>query len=65
MGGLPKKKKSRSRRGMRRSHQHIAVPPLSACPQCHELKPTHRVCPSCGTYNGHQILKVRAAKKAE
>jgi ribosomal protein L32 len=34
-------------------------PQLGACPQCHRLKPTHRVCPFCGTYNGHHVLEVK------
>jgi large subunit ribosomal protein L32 len=62
MSALPKKKKSRARRGNRRSHQHIKVPQLSSCPQCKSRKPTHHVCPECGTYNGHQILAVKTAK---
>jgi large subunit ribosomal protein L32 len=37
MGGLPKKKVSRRRRGNRRAHDHIKVPPLSECPQCKAL----------------------------
>jgi large subunit ribosomal protein L32 len=65
MGGLPKKKVSRRRRGNRRAHDHIKVPPLSECPQCKALKPTHRVCPACGTYNGHQVLKVQSSRKAQ
>jgi large subunit ribosomal protein L32 len=65
MGAVPKKKISKSRRGMRRSQTHISIPPLSDCPNCRAPKPTHRVCPTCGTYNGHQILKVEPAKKAQ
>ncbi len=65
MGAVPKKKISKSRRGQRRSHDHIKLPQLSACPQCRAMKPTHHVCPACGTYNGHQILKAESAKKAQ
>ncbi len=65
MGALPKKKISQSRRGARRSHDRIVPLPLTMCPQCQTLKPTHRVCPNCGTYNGHQILTIKAKKRAE
>ncbi len=57
MVGLPKKKISSSRRGQRRSHDHITLPPLSDCPQCKAKKVTHRVCPTCGTYNGRQVIQ--------
>ena len=50
MVGLPKKKISSSRRGQRRSHDRLTLPTLMICPKCREKKPTHQVCPSCGTY---------------
>jgi large subunit ribosomal protein L32 len=65
MGGLPKKKVSASRRGQRRSHDRIKVPQLSTCPQCRNLKPTHRVCLVCGTYNGRQVLQVKVKRARE
>lgn len=65
MGALPKKKISQSRRGQRRSHDHITPVPLTACSQCGEQKPTHRVCPTCGTYNGNQVLRIKTKTKAE
>ena len=30
------------------------------CGQCKELKLPHRVCPTCGTYNGRQVVDVAA-----
>jgi large subunit ribosomal protein L32 len=63
MVGLPKKKVSSSRRGQRRSHDHIHVPPLMTCPQCRHRKPTHQVCPNCGTYNGIDVLRLDAKAK--
>ena len=29
------------------------------CPQCGQKKLNHHVCPSCGTYNGNQILTIK------
>ena len=29
------------------------------CPQCGQKKMTHYVCPTCGTYNGHQVLTIQ------
>lgn len=55
---VPKGKTSRSRRDQRRAHHAVGPPPLSRCPQCQEPKLPHRVCSSCGTYRGRQVVKV-------
>ena len=55
----PKKKTSKSRGGMRRSHDALSAH-LSACPQCGDPKESHRVCPSCGHYRGKQVFAVEA-----
>lgn len=56
---VPKSKISKSRRGMRRSHLRRqaqgAVP--SKCSQCGGAKLPHRVCPTCGTYKGQEIIQ--------
>lgn len=54
---VPKKRTSKSRKGMRRSH-HAIKPNAAAmiCPSCGELKLMHRVCESCGTYKGAQVI---------
>lgn len=62
MGALPKKKVSHSAQGKRRSHLGIEMPTLVACPQCHELKLPHHVCPNCGTYKGEQVLRLKQKK---
>ncbi len=56
----PKKKKSKSRGRMGRSHHALSVPNLSACPRCGDPKEPHRVCPSCGHYRGRQVFAVEA-----
>ncbi|MBN1850906.1 MAG: 50S ribosomal protein L32 [Deltaproteobacteria bacterium] len=56
---VPKKKKSKSKRDMRRSHDHITMPKASLCPQCHEPILAHHVCSHCGTYKGKTLLKVK------
>ena len=63
MVALPKKKISSSRRGQRRSHDHIVPAQLMNCPQCRQRKPTHTVCPNCGTYNGLDVLRLEAKAK--
>jgi large subunit ribosomal protein L32 len=55
---LPKHKISKSRGGMRRSHQKVDLPQLTKCPKCHEPKLPHTVCAKCGTYKGRTILRI-------
>ncbi len=53
---VPKKKTSKSRRDMRRAHDALTAPGISVCPQCKEPKQPHRVCASCGTYKGKDVI---------
>ncbi len=53
---LPKKRTSKSKKGMRRSHDSVAVPNVIYC-ECGEPTLPHRICPSCGTYKGRQYLR--------
>jgi large subunit ribosomal protein L32 len=53
---VPKKKTSKARRDTRRAHDALTAPGVSICPQCKEPKQSHRVCPSCGTYKGKEIV---------
>lgn len=48
-------KKSKSRKGMRRSHDRVAVPNVVLC-KCGESKLSHTVCPSCGSYRDMQMV---------
>ncbi|MDR3589651.1 MAG: 50S ribosomal protein L32 [Negativicutes bacterium] len=49
---VPKRKTSKARRDKRRANWKLTVPGLNACPQCHQPKMPHRVCPECGFYKG-------------
>lgn len=54
---VPKRRHSHTRGLKRRSHDAIALPNPTSCPQCGEAKMPHRVCPSCGTYKGRQVVE--------
>ncbi|MGD2268941.1 MAG: 50S ribosomal protein L32 [Desulfobacterales bacterium] len=54
---VPKRKKSKSRRDKRRTHQKVVAPNLSTCPQCGEATLPHHACPSCGTYKGRAVVE--------
>jgi len=50
-------KVSPSRRNKRRSHDALSAINHSECADCGELKLPHHVCPSCGQYNGRQVVQ--------
>ena len=54
----PKSRHTRARRDKRRANWKLELSGLSVCPQCQEPKLPHRVCMSCGSYNGKKILEV-------
>jgi len=54
----PKSRHTRTRRDKRRANWKLELSGLSVCPQCQEPKLPHRVCMSCGSYNGKKILEV-------
>lgn len=55
----PKRRHSKSRRNKRRTHDALDRSTLSECPNCHQAKPPHRVCPSCGYYKGNAVMEVK------
>ena len=59
----PKKKVSKSRRDMRRSHDALKSNSYVECPNCGELKRPHNVCPSCGQYNKREVVAQETASK--
>ena len=63
--GVPKRKVSKARQGERRAHLAISAPALVECDHCHELKRAHHVCPTCGYYDGREVLPVESSTPAE
>jgi len=54
---VPKRKTGRAKTNSRRSSHTLEAPAKMFCPQCHEPKLPHRVCPTCGYYNGREIVQ--------
>ena len=55
---VPKSKISKARRNKRRSTVwKLSAPALMRCPQCGDFKVPHKVCGSCGCYNGREVVK--------
>ena len=42
--GVPKRRTSKSKKGMRRSHDALVPIALNICPQCKLAVPPHKVC---------------------
>lgn len=58
---VPKKKTSKSRRDMRRSHHALSAPTYRECQNCGGLMRPHRVCGSCGYYDGREVVQTASA----
>lgn len=54
---VPKRRKSKSKSRMRRSHDAIGVPSLRPCPKCGSYTVPHRVCAECGFYKGELVIE--------
>lgn len=53
---VPKKKTSKSKKNMRRSHLALDANTCIECPNCGELVRPHHVCEACGQYNKREVL---------
>ncbi len=55
---VPKRRVSRSKQKMRVAANRWRAPLLKTCSECGSAVPSHIACPSCGQYNGRQVLTV-------
>ncbi len=56
---VPKRKTGRMKtRSRRAQNTHVHTMQTVTCPQCGAPKLPHRVCPTCGTYKGRQVIAV-------
>jgi large subunit ribosomal protein L32 len=62
---VPKKRTSRTRRDKRRATHAVSAPRLNRCPRCHSPRLPHRVCPTCGTYAGREVITQEAEAPEE
>ena len=60
---VPKRKQSKQRSSTRYAQWKIKPVALVECPQCHELKKPHNICPKCGYYDGVHVVEQKEEKK--
>lgn len=56
---VPKRRQTRSRGHMRRSHQGLKALSLVSCTRCSTKILPHTVCSTCGNYKGRDAVKVK------
>ncbi|MEK7298973.1 MAG: 50S ribosomal protein L32 [Candidatus Margulisiibacteriota bacterium] len=61
---VPKKRRSKSKKRMRRAAWKITAPQLHACSNCGYLIPSHVACTECGYYKGEIVVKKKSSGKA-
>ena len=59
--GVPKRKMSKMRLRTRKAANRWHAAKLVKCGQCSSRIPSHTACPSCGYYDGRQVLTIGAA----
>lgn len=64
MGPQPKRKISKGRRDRRRAHDSLNPATLVQCSNCAEMRLPHTICPSCGHYQGREVVQVEKEKKS-
>jgi large subunit ribosomal protein L32 len=55
---VPKRRTSKSKKRMRRTHFKAVAPTLAPCPKCGEMRIPHHVCPNCGFYKGERRIDI-------
>ena len=55
---VPKRKTSKSRKGLRRSHLAIKPIHVGRCPQCNADHLPHTICGNCGFYKDGYVINL-------
>lgn len=53
---VPARRTSKAKKAKRRTHYKLTAPSMGKCSNCGEMKLSHRACPSCGHYNGREVI---------
>ncbi len=53
---LPKRRHSKTRGRKRRTNWKLTTPNVVDCKNCGQARLPHHICPSCGFYDGRQVI---------
>jgi len=53
---VPKRRTSKTKKRMRRTHLKLETKSVVSCPNCGEVIQPHRACTKCGFYKGKNVL---------
>jgi len=59
----PKRRTSKTRKRLRRTHYKLDLPGMMVCPNCGEMKLGHVVCKSCGYYDGKLVKEIKVKEE--
>lgn len=59
---VPARKVSKTRGRKRRTHYKIDEKTTTVCPKCGATVKPHRVCKSCGTYKGKEVIETETVE---
>ncbi|MBA3047880.1 50S ribosomal protein L32 [Patescibacteria group bacterium] len=62
---VPKKRRTKSSVGQRRSHHALKKISLNKCPKCGQAVKPHCACAFCGFYKGKEVLKIKSKSKSK
>jgi large subunit ribosomal protein L32 len=56
---VPKKRRSKSKKRIKRACWKIDEPNLRPCPKCGAKTMPHQVCPECGYYKNREVIQIK------
>jgi large subunit ribosomal protein L32 len=65
VAAVPKGKRSKSKRDMKRNGFKLGILSVVECPRCRAKKVAHRVCITCGYYDNKEIIKIKVKSKVK
>jgi len=60
---VPKRRTSKTKKRMRRTHLKKSMPTLMTCPNCGKALKPHRVCTECGHYKNKDVLSIKSEEE--
>lgn len=62
---VPKKRRSKSKKRIKRAHWKATAPTLTTCSNCQAVINTHQACHVCGHYKGRQVIAIKVKETQE